>query len=165
MALQIHCIPHEYIECGYFAKADTLEELADKIGVNALGLMETVRRFNQFATSGYDEDFKRGESAYDRYYGDPTVKPNPCLAPINKPPFYSVKIYPGDIGTKGGLVTDENARVLRKEGDIIPGLYAVGNTSASVMGNSYPGPGGTIGPAMTFAYIAVKDMLTSDTGS
>jgi 3-oxosteroid 1-dehydrogenase len=158
-------IPREYIDSGYFAKANTLEELAEKIDINTQGLLETVARFNRFAINGIDEDFKRGESAYDRYYGDPSVKPNPCLAPINKPPFYSVKIYPGDIGTKGGLVTDEYARVLRKEGDIIPGLYAVGNTSASVMGNSYPGPGGTIGPAMTFAYTAVKDMLNSDTGS
>jgi 3-oxosteroid 1-dehydrogenase len=124
-------------------------------------LKETVERFNQFAATGSDQDFKRGESAYDRYYGDPTIKPNPCLAPVKKPPFYSVKIYPGDIGTKGGLVTDEYARVLLEDGSIIPGLYAVGNTSASVMGNSYPGPGGTIGPAMTFGYIAVKEMLNS----
>jgi 3-oxosteroid 1-dehydrogenase len=84
------------------------------------------------------------------------------MAPLNKPPFYSVKIYPGDIGTKGGLVTDEKARVLKEDGGIISGLYAVGNTSASVMGNSYPGPGGTIGPAMTFGYIAAKDMIASN---
>lgn len=152
-------IPKEYLDSGYFVKADTLEELADKIEISAQGLKETVERFNQFAATGSDKDFNRGESAYDRYYGDPTVKPNPCLAPVKKPPFYSVKIYPGDIGTKGGLVTDEHARVLLGDGNIIPGLYAVGNTSASVMGNSYPGPGGTIGPAMTFGYIAAKDML------
>lgn len=154
-------IPKEYLDRGYFVKADTLAELAEKIEINAQGLKDTVERFNQFAATGSDQDFKRGESAYDRYYGDPTVKPNPCLAPVKKPPFYSVKIYPGDIGTKGGLVTDEYARVLLEDGSIIPGLYAVGNTSASVMGNSYPGPGGTIGPAMTFGYIAVKDMLNS----
>ena len=152
-------IPKEYLDSGYFVKADTLEELADKIEINAQGLKDTVERFNQFAATGSDQDFNRGESAYDRYYGDPTVKPNPCLAPVQKPPFYSVKIYPGDIGTKGGLVTDDHARVLLGDGSIIPGLYAVGNTSASVMGNSYPGPGGTIGPAMTFGYIAAKDML------
>ena len=155
-------IPREYLDCGYFVKAETLEELADKIGISVQGLLETVGRFDQFAASGIDQDFQRGESAYDRYYGDPSVKPNPCLAPISKPPFYSVKIYPGDIGTKGGLVTDEKARVLKEDGSIIPGLYAVGNTSASVMGNSYPGPGGTIGPAMTFGYIAAKDLLSSN---
>jgi 3-oxosteroid 1-dehydrogenase len=124
-------------------------------------LLKTVERFNGFAKTGTDLDFQRGDSAYDRYYGDPTVKPNPCLAPIDQPPFYSVKMYPGDIGTKGGLVTDEKARVLKEDGTIIPGLYAVGNTSASVMGNTYPGPGGTIGPAMTFGFIAAKDIITS----
>ena len=151
-------IPQEYLDSGYFVEADTLEELAESIGVDVQGLQESIKRFNQFAGNGADQDFNRGDSAYDRYYGDPTVKPNPCLAPLNKPPFYSVKIYPGDIGTKGGLVTDEKARVLKEDGGIISGLYAVGNTSASVMGNSYPGPGGTIGPAMTFGYIAAKDI-------
>lgn len=154
-------IPQEYFDSGYFVKADTLEELADKSGINSQGLLETIDRFNQFAGNGVDRDFQRGDSAYDRYYGDPTVKPNPCLAPIRKPPYYSVKMYPGDIGTKGGLVTDDKARVLKEDGSIIPGLYAVGNSSASVMGNTYPGPGGTIGPAMTFAYIAAKDVLGS----
>jgi 3-oxosteroid 1-dehydrogenase len=154
-------IPKEYLDSGYFVKADTLEELAEKCGINSQGLVETIDRFNQFSKTGIDLDFQRGDSAYDRYYGDPTVKPNPCLAPISKPPFYSVKMYPGDIGTKGGLVTDEKARVLKEDGSKIPGLYAVGNTSASVMGNAYPGPGGTIGPAMTFGYIAVKDILDS----
>jgi len=155
-------IPQEYLDSGYFVKADTLEDLAESIGVDVQGLQESIKRFNQFAGNGADQDFNRGDSAYDRYYGDPTVKPNPCLAPLNKPPFYSVKIYPGDIGTKGGLVTDEKARVLKEDGGIISGLYAVGNTSASVMGNSYPGPGGTIGPAMTFGYIAAKDMIASN---
>ena len=157
--LPMQSIPREYLESSYFTKADTLADLADKIGINASGLLETVEKFNQFAEQGIDRDFQRGHSAYDRYYGDPSVEPNPCLAPIKKPPYYSVKIYPGDIGTKGGLVTDEKARVVKEDGNIIPGLYAVGNTSASVMGNSYPGPGGTIGPAMTFGYIAAKDML------
>jgi 3-oxosteroid 1-dehydrogenase len=155
-------IPQEYLDSGYFVKADTLEDLAESIGVDVQGLQESIKRFNRFARNGTDQDFNRGDSAYDRYYGDPTVKPNPCLAPLNKPPFYSVKIYPGDIGTKGGLVTDEKARVLKEDGGIISGLYAVGNTSASVMGNSYPGPGGTIGPAMTFGYIAAKDMIASN---
>jgi 3-oxosteroid 1-dehydrogenase len=82
------------------------------------------------------------------------VKPNPCLAPLDKPPFYAVALFPGDLGTKGGLVTDEHARVLREDGSPVEGLYATGNTSASVMGDTYPGPGSTLGPAMTFGYIA-----------
>lgn len=149
-------IPKEYLESGYIRQAPTLEELARQCGIDAKELIETVERFNQFARRGVDEDFHRGDSAYDRYYGDPTVKPNPCLAPIEKPPFYAVPMVPGDLGTKGGLVIDEYARVLRADGKPISGLYAIGNTSASVMGNTYPGPGSTIGPAMTFGYIAAK---------
>jgi 3-oxosteroid 1-dehydrogenase len=154
-------IPQKYIDSGYFVIAESLQELAGKIDIDRQGFLETINRFNQYAADGIDQDFNRGQSAYDRYYGDPTVKPNPCLAPINKPPFFSVKIYPGDIGTKGGLVADEKARVLKEDGSIIAGLYAIGNTSASVMGNSYPGPGGTIGPAMTFGYIAARHLLKS----
>lgn len=150
-------VPRKYLDNGYFTRADTLDELAAKIGVDRLGLVETVARFNAAARAGKDADFGRGESAYDRYYGDPKVKPNPCLAPIETPPYYAVKVYPGDLGTKGGLLTDERARVLRTDGTVIEGLYAVGNTAASVMGNTYPGPGSTIGPAMTFGYIAALD--------
>ncbi|MCS6888031.1 MAG: FAD-binding protein [Chloroflexus sp.] len=149
-------IPKEYFESGYFRKADTIAELARQCGIDPKNLVETVERFNYFARRGVDEDFQRGASAYDRYYGDPTVKPNPCLAPIEKPPFYAVPMVPGDLGTKGGLVIDECARVLRTDGTPVPGLYAVGNSSASVMGNTYPGPGSTIGPAMTFGYVAAK---------
>lgn len=149
-------IPESYFESGYLKKADTLAELAEKCGIEPQNLAATVARFNQFARSGADEDFGRGDSAYDRYYGDPTVKPNPCLAPIEQPPFYAVQMVPGDLGTKGGLVIDENARVLRGDGTPIKGLYATGNTSASVMGNTYPGPGSTIGPTMTFGYVAAK---------
>ena len=138
-------------------RADTLEELAEKIGVPADALTATVERFNGFATTGVDEDFHRGESAYDKYYSDPTVKPNCSLAPIEKGPFYAVTIVPGDLGTKGGLVTDEHARVLREDRSPIPGLYAAGNVSASVMGNTYAGPGGTIGPAIVFGYLAAED--------
>ncbi len=149
-------IPKIYFDSGYFKKADTIEELAKLCGMNPKSLAETVERFNRFARSGVDEDFQRGDSAYDRYYGDPTVKPNPCLAPIEKPPFYAVQMVAGDLGTKGGLVIDEHARVLREDGSPIRGLYATGNNSASVMGNTYPGPGSTIGPSMTFGYIAAK---------
>lgn len=149
-------IPKAYFESGYFRKADTIAGLAQQCGIDPTNLVETIERFNYFARRGVDEDFHRGDSAYDRYYGDPTVKPNPCLAPIEQPPFYAVPMVPGDLGTKGGLVIDECARVLRADGTPIPGLYAIGNSSASVMGNTYPGPGSTIGPAMTFGYVAAK---------
>jgi 3-oxosteroid 1-dehydrogenase len=99
---------------------------------------------------------------YDRYYGDPRNHPNPCLGQLRKPPFYAARIVPGDLGTKGGLRTDERARVLRDDGTPIPGLYAAGNASASVMGHSYAGAGATIGPAMTFGYIAALDLATTD---
>ena len=108
--------------------------------------------------AGRDGEFGRGDSAYDRYYGDPRCRPNPNLAPLARPPFYAAKIVPGDLGTKGGLRTDERARVLREDGTAIPGLYAAGNASASVMGHSYAGAGATIGPAMTFGYIAARDL-------
>ena len=137
-----------------FLEPPQSRSLADQIGIDEAELVSTVERFNQFARNGKDLDFKRGESAYDNYYGDPTIQPNPNLAPLQKPPFYAVKMWPGDLGTKGGLVTDEWARVLRTDGTPIEGLYAVGNTMASVMGNSYPGAGATIGPAMTFGYLA-----------
>ncbi len=149
-------IPASYFESGYFKRGDTIEELAQQCGMDPKTLAETVARFNRFARRGVDEDFQRGASAYDRYYGDPTVKPNPCLAPIEKPPFYAVQMVAGDLGTKGGLVMDEHARVLRTDGSVIPGLYVTGNNSASVMGNTYPGAGSTIGPSMTFGYIAAK---------
>ena len=115
---------------------------------------ETVERFNGFARSGTDDDFHRGESAYDRYYGDPTNKPNPNLGEISHWPFYAAKMVPGDLGTKGGIVTDVHGRALRDDGSVIDGLYAAGNVSAPVMGHTYPGPGGTIGPAMAFGYLA-----------
>ncbi|MBV6395206.1 MAG: 3-oxosteroid 1-dehydrogenase [Anaerolineales bacterium] len=149
-------IPESYFTSGYFKRGDTLEELAKQCGMDPKSLAETVKRFNDFARSGVDEDFQRGDSAYDRYYGDPTVKPNPCLAPIEKPPFYAVQMVAGDLGTKGGLVMDEHARVLREDDSVIAGLYVTGNNSAAVMGNTYPGAGSTIGPAMTFGYIAAK---------
>ena len=142
-------------------RGDDVAGLAGKIGVDAEGLAKTVTRFNEFAEAGADEDFRRGGSAYDRYYGDPRRRPNPNLAPLARPPFYAARIVPGDLGTKGGLRTDERARVLRADGTVIPGLYAAGNASASVMGHSYAGAGATIGPAMTFGYLAALDMARS----
>ncbi len=147
-------IPKKWMESGVIVKADTLDELATLTGLPADALRPTVERFNGFARSGVDEDFHRGESAYDRYYGDPTNKPNPNLGEISHPPYYAAKLVPGDLGTKGGIVTDVHGRALRDDGSVIEGLYAAGNVSAPVMGHTYPGPGGTIGPAMTFGYLA-----------
>ncbi|MFI5981076.1 FAD-dependent oxidoreductase [Streptomyces sp. NPDC051555] len=145
--------PKRWLESGFVRKAATVEELARRI--SAPGLPGAIGRFNGFARAGVDGDFGRGESAYDRYYGDPTL-PHPNLAPIDKGPFYAVPVHPGDIGTKGGLVTDGDGRVLREDGAPVPGLYASGNCSAAVMGETYPGPGATIGPAMAFGWAAVN---------
>jgi 3-oxosteroid 1-dehydrogenase len=146
--------PEVYIEQGYIKRADTLEELAAQADIDPVGLTQTVTRFNAMAAAGKDEDFGKGESAFDRYSGEPSNKPNPCLGPIAKPPFYAMQVVPGDLGTKGGLLMNEHAQVQRGDGTIIEGLYAAGNSSASVMGNYYPGAGGTIGPAMTFGFLA-----------
>lgn len=150
--------PSRWLENDNIVKADTLEELAERIGVPAANLTGTVERFNGFVATGEDEDFGRGNSHYDRYYGDPTVKPNPCLATIDQGPFYAAKIVPGDLGTKGGLVTDTAGRVLGEDDAPIEGLYAAGNSSSPVMGHTYAGPGATIGPAITFGYLAVLDI-------
>src|SRR4051794_9544672 len=157
--------PGRWYKHGTIKKADTLQALAGEIGVPPDALRATVDRFNGFARSGTDEDFHRGESAYDKYYSDPTVKPNPSLYSIDHGPFYAVKIVPGDLGTKGGLVTDERSRVLRPDGTVIEGLYAAGNVSAAVMGNTYAGPGATIGPALVFGYLAAEDIARSATQS
>ena len=142
-------------------KADTLEELARQIDVDPAGLATTVKTVNEYARTGEDKDFGRGGNVFDRYYGDVNVKPNPCLAPIQKGPFYAMRMDAGDIGTKGGLLTDAHARVVRPDGSPIEGLYAIGNTSASVMGIAYPGAGATIGPAMTFGYIAANHIAAN----
>jgi 3-oxosteroid 1-dehydrogenase len=151
-------LPRRWYRAGAVYRAPTIAELAEQAGLDPAALSKTVVRFNEFAQAGRDEDFGRGDSAYDRYYGDPRCRPNPNLAPLAQAPFYAVKIVPGDLGTKGGLRTDERARVLREDGTPIPGLYAAGNTSAAVMGHSYAGAGATIGPAMTFGYIAALDL-------
>jgi 3-oxosteroid 1-dehydrogenase len=148
--------PGRWYKIGTIRKASSIEELAAEIEVPAEALRATVDRFNGFARTGVDADFHRGESAYDKYYSDPTVKPNPSLHTIDEGPFYAVKIVPGDLGTKGGLVTDERSRVLRADGSVIPGLYAAGNCSSAVMGRTYAGPGATIGPALTFGYLAAE---------
>ncbi|MCW2845543.1 MAG: fumarate reductase/succinate dehydrogenase flavoprotein domain protein, partial [Nocardioides sp.] len=153
--------PGRWYTHGTIRRADSLAALAVEIDVPAEALTATVERFNAFATSGVDEDFHRGESAYDKYYSDPTVKPNPSLHTIDQGPFYAVRVVPGDLGTKGGLVTDERARVLRPDGSVIEGLYAAGNVSSAVMGRTYAGPGATIGPALAFGYLAAEDIASS----
>ena len=139
-------------------KAKTIEELAVQMGVDPAGLAATIARFNEHAAKGEDPEFHRGEAAYDKMYGDPRNTPNPCLRPLTEGPFYAMPVYPGDIGTNGGLLTNAKAQVLSTDGQAIQGLYAVGNNAASAMGESYPGAGVTIGPAMTFGYIAARDM-------
>ncbi|MER5448081.1 3-oxosteroid 1-dehydrogenase [Streptomyces sp. NPDC002766] len=150
--------PDSWYSSGAVRKAWTLDALATAVGVPAAALRATVDRFNSQALKGSDPDFHRGDSAYDHYYTDPSVLPNSCLAPLWLPPYYAFRIVPGDLGTKGGMVTDARARVLRADGSVIPGLYAAGNASAAVMGHSYAGAGSTIGPAMTFGYIAALDI-------
>jgi 3-oxosteroid 1-dehydrogenase len=136
--------------------ADTWAGLARRAGLDPEQLAATVDEFNRNAAAGVDPLFGRGSSAYDRFYGDPKVHPNPNLAPLATPPFFAIPIIAGDIGTNGGLRTNEHAQVLSETGEPIPGLYAAGNTTASVMGHSYPGAGATLGPAMTFGFIAAR---------
>ena len=148
-------------QAGILHRADTLAGLADAIGVDAGRLEATVERFNGFARTGVDHDFGRGNSAYDRYYGDPGSHPNPNLGPIEKGPFAAVEIVAGDLCTKGGVVTDVNARVLTADGSVVDGLYAAGNTTASVVGRTYPGPGSTLGPACVFGHLAATHLATT----
>ncbi len=151
-------LPNDWYTTGAAYRAATVEGLATAIGVPPATLRATVTRFNAQARTGTDADFGRGVSVYDHYYTDPAVLPNSCLASLWLPPYYAFKIVPGDLGTKGGMVTDARARVLRPDGSVIPGLYAAGNASAAVMGHSYAGAGSTIGPAMTFGYVAANDV-------
>lgn len=148
-----------WLEAGIVKQGRSWAELAAAIGVPAEALERTAQRFNQLAAGGHDDDFSRGDSAYDRYYADGTL-PNPNLAPLQGPPYYAFKVVLGDLGTNGGLCTDEDARVLREDGSTIAGLYATGNTSAVVMGPTYAGAGSTIGPAMTFGLRAANHVAT-----
>lgn len=152
-------LPPAWLESGVVKAANSWDEMAAKIGVPAAELRATAARFNELARKGHDDDFNRGDSVYDNYYGDPTL-PNPNLYPLGDPPYYAFRIVLGDLGTSGGLLTDEHARVLRRDGTTVPGLYAVGNTSAPVMGRSYAGAGATIGPAMTFGFVAAKHIAS-----
>ncbi len=140
----------------FVTRAATIRELAEKLGIDADGLAETVDNFNRGAVDGKDPQFDRGSDAYQRFNGSPNQQPNPCVAPVQHGPFYAVRIVPGDIGTFLGLRTDPLARVLNDTSQVIAGLYAVGNDQTSVMGGTYPGAGITLGPAMTFGYLAAR---------
>ena len=156
--------PKKLFESGMLKQAWTLDDLARMCGIDPAGLSETVERFNEHAANGVDPDYGRGESAYNRALGDPNHSVHPCLGPIDEPPYYGVQVVPGDIGTCGGLVTDEHARVLGREDRPIPGLYATGNGTATVMGRHYLGPGASIANTMVFGYVAARH-ATSDGGS
>ena len=149
-------MPGSWLKSGYMKRADTIEALAAQCGIDPQGLKRTVDRFNGFARAGRDEDFERGARAYDKYQADPRVKPNPALGPIERAPFYAVQIVPGDVGTAGGLMADESARVLRADGRPIPGLYVTGNAAAPVFGPVYPGPGASIAASFVFGYLAAR---------
>ncbi|MGX1811116.1 FAD-binding protein [Nocardia sp. NPDC055321] len=157
-------IPPAWLDSGVVKTADSWEQLAEQIGVPPDRLRATAERFDTLARSGHDDDFRRGDSVYDNYYGDHTL-PNPNLAPLGEPPYYAFRMVLGDLGTSGGLRTDEHARVLRADGTVIDRLYATGNTTAAVMGRSYAGAGATIGPAMTFGYIAAQHISATHGGN
>ncbi len=152
-----HKVPADWWD-HYVFRANTIEELARKIHVPVEALSRTVSNMNGYAKTGVDPEFGRGGNIYDQFFGDPTVKPNPNLGPIDKAPFYAVPINNGDLGTKGGIRTDARARVIDVKGRPIEGLYAAGNCSGNPFGDCYPGAGGTIGPAMTFGFIAANDI-------
>ena len=150
--------PRSWLTSGYLKKAADLPALARACGIDPDGLTATVSRFNEMAAAGHDDDFGRGDSHHDRVFSDPRVGPNPCLGPLVKAPFYAVAVYPGDVGTVGGLVTDERARVLREDSSAIEGLYAVGSSAASVMGRMYPASGCGVGSAAIFGFVAASDI-------
>jgi 3-oxosteroid 1-dehydrogenase len=154
--------PAEWFEGRHLRRADTIEGLAAMCGMDPAQLKATTDRFNRFAEQGRDEDFQRGDRAYDsRFLGDPGHSPSPALGTVAKPPFYAAPVVPGNVGTFGGAVTDTSARVLREDGSVIPGLYATGTSTAAVMGRTYPGAGCSIGPSFTWGYVAARHALTA----
>ena len=154
--------PGAFGDKGMLTKGASLRELASKLGIDAAGLEAAAAEMARFAETGVDEDFGRGADEHDRMYGDEKISPNPCLGPLDKAPFYGARLYPGDIGTKGGLVIDRDGRVLDEAGLEISGLFAAGNSSASIMGDKYPGAGCTLGPALTIAYRAAAKAMGSN---
>ena len=151
------------VKSGYLKRADTVAGLAAQIGVPANGLAATLESFNHHAQRGEDPAFGRGSNIYQRSLGDADQKPNPCVAPIVEPPFYAVAVRPADLGMSAGIVTDSHARVLANDGNPIPGLYACGNDMASIMEGAYPGPGITLGPALTFGWLAGRAVAQGKT--
>lgn len=149
-------VSEDLITQGAIRRADTIADLARQIEVPADALEHTVRRFNEYAAKGLDPDFGRGQSAYNRCLGDPGYRPNPALGPLASAPYYATRVFPADVGTCGGLVTDEHARVVGENGQVIGGLYATGNITATVMGRTYLGAGGSIANTMIFGYAAAK---------
>jgi len=145
-----------FLADGYLTMEATLAELAGRLGIDAAGLAESVRKMNDYARSGVDLDYRRGTTDYQRVNGDAAQQPNPNLGAIGTAPFYAVRLYPGDIGAATGFATDTDARVLGTDDAPIDGLYAVGNDMHSIMGGTYPGPGITLGPGLTFAYLAAR---------
>ena len=150
-------LPQAWYDAGIAHKSDNLTELARMIGVPDSQFLATMSRFNEMSRAGDDSDFHRGRGAYDRYYGDPTVNPNPNLRALHKGPFYAVRMTLSDLGTCGGLRADERARVLREDRTVIDGLYAIGNTAANAFGTTYPGAGATIAQGLVYGYIAACD--------
>jgi succinate dehydrogenase/fumarate reductase flavoprotein subunit len=155
--------PRRYVKSGELIEAPAIDALADLIGVEKSALATTLDRYNAQARIGLDPEFGRGTSIYQRHLGDAGHRPNPCVAPIEQAPFYALRIYPADLGTATGLRTDCHARVLRNNGTVVAGLYACGNDMGSIMNGNYPGPGITLGPALTFGYIAGRHL--AQTGS
>jgi len=145
-----------YKAAGYLTEAGSMRDLAWALGVDADGLASTVEAYNRDARNGVDRAFGKGENVYQRHTGDAEVQPNPCVAPIETPPFYSVAVYPADLGTACGLAVNTNAQVLDGSGAPVPGLYACGNDMMSIMQGAYPGPGITLGPALVFGYVAAR---------
>jgi succinate dehydrogenase/fumarate reductase flavoprotein subunit len=148
-----------FLDDGYLTEAPTIAELASKLEIDPAGLTRTIGDMNRYAETGVDPEFGRGTTAYHNVNGDAASKPNPNLGPIRTAPYYAVRLYPGDIGAAAGLVTDVHAQVLGPDNRPLGKLYACGNDMNSIMGGTYPGPGITIGPAITFAYLAVRHAL------
>lgn len=158
-------IPGSWYKAGIAHQGTNAAELAESMGVPVESFSDQFRRFNEDAAAGVDSEFNRGASAYDRYYGDPTVEPNPNMRPLDHGPYFAVKMTLSDLGTCGGLRADDRARVLREDGSTIDGLYAIGNTAANAFGHRYPGAGATIGQGLVYGYIAARDAAASTVSS
>lgn len=158
-------MPKEWLQSGALKRANSLDELAKLCDIDPTGLAETVRSFNEHAAKGEEPEFGRGSTAYNDAMGDPGRVPNPCLAPLDRAPFYATEIYPADVGTCGGLVCDEFGRVLAQDNQPIPGLYATGNSTATINGRVYPGAGASIGYSMTFGYLSAQHAASQNDAS